>query len=152
MTSSGQAETFTLSTALRRAMHVKYVGEEMGMRMPRVITVYVDATVAISFAADVGNPTGMKFIDLREAWVLELRDKCKCRAIKVATLLNPADFGTKFLTAAEFKRQRSYYLYTPKKPIKMAEAGISMMASMTDKPMMDIKGLDGSSLYSVLYA
>jgi hypothetical protein len=75
MTSSGQAETMALSTALRRAMHVKYIGEELGITMPRVISVYVDATVAISFAADVGNPTGMKFVDLREDWVMELRNR-----------------------------------------------------------------------------
>ena len=32
--SSGSAETYTLSQVLRRAMHVKYVGEEMGLIMP----------------------------------------------------------------------------------------------------------------------
>ena len=57
----------------------------MGIPMPRIIEVYVDATVAISFAADAGNPTGMKFIDLRWGWVCELRDKKICKVIKVAT-------------------------------------------------------------------
>ena len=91
-------------------MHVKYIGEEMGIKMPRVISVYVDATVAIAFAADVGAPTGMKFIDLREGWVMDLRDRKKCQVLKVDTILNPADFGTKILTVKEFRRQRKYYL------------------------------------------
>ena len=112
--SSGSAETYTLSQVLRRAMHVKYVGEEMGLIMPRIITVYVDATVAIAFAADVGNPTGMKFIDLRQGWVIEMRNKSICKAIKVATADNPSDFGTKILNTAEFKRQRRYFLRTPR--------------------------------------
>ena len=29
-------------------------------------------------------------------------------------MLNPADFGTKILTVKEFRRQRKYYLDTPK--------------------------------------
>ena len=82
--------------------------------MPRVITVFVDATVAIAFAADVGNPTGMKFIDLRQAWVMEMRDKLKCRTKKIPTKLNPADFMTKIHEPKEFRRQRNYFLYTPK--------------------------------------
>jgi hypothetical protein len=112
--SSGAAETYALSKALQRAMHVKYIGEEMGIPMPRIIEVYVDATVAISFAADAGNPTGMKFIDLRWGWVCELRDKKRCKVIKVPTESNPADFGTKLSEVGTFRRQRSYYLHTPR--------------------------------------
>ena len=112
--SSGSAETYTLSQVLRRAMHVKYVGEEMGLIMPKIITVYVDATVAIAFAADVGNPTGMQFNDLREGWVVEMRNKSICKAVKVATEDNPSDFGTKILSTAEFKRQRRRFLRTPR--------------------------------------
>ena len=62
----------------------------------------------------LGAPTGMKFIDLREGWVMDLRDRKKCQVLKVDTTLNPADFGTKILTVKEFRRQRKYYLDTPK--------------------------------------
>jgi hypothetical protein len=137
MQSSGQAETMALSNALRRAMHVKYIGEEMGMRMPRVITVYVDATVAIAFAADVGNPTGMKFIDLRDSWVMEMRDKGKCRAIKVDTKLNPADFMTKIHEPAEFKRQRAYFLDTPKYKRPSSNPSGKLVASVELGSVMD---------------
>jgi hypothetical protein len=112
--SSGSAEIYTLSQVLHRAMHVKYIGEEMGLIMPKIITVYVDATVAIAFAADIGNPAGMKFIDLRQGWVIVMRNKSICKAIKVDTADNPSDFGTKILNTAEFKRQRRYFLRTPR--------------------------------------
>lgn len=83
----------------------------------------VDATVAISFAADVGTPSisKMKFIDLREAWVMELRDRGMCKIVKVDTKCNPADFGTKLLSVQEFRRQRQYFLETPKYVRKKAK-------------------------------
>ena len=136
--STGAAETMALSTALRRAMHVKYVGEEMGISMPRVITIYVDATVAISFAADVGAPTRMKFVDLRESWVRDIRDKAKMRAVKVPSFDNPSDFGTKIMDKGEFRRQRDYVLFTPEyvrgKPA--AKLDLAMVASVCDKDSM----------------
>ena len=118
--SSRSAETYTLlqvSQVLRRVMHVKYVGEEKGLAMPKIITVYVDATlagVAIAFAADVDNPTDMKLIDLREGWVIEMRNRSICKAVKADTANIPSDFGTKILNTAEFKRQRRYFLRTPR--------------------------------------
>lgn len=141
-TSSGQAEIYAMSQALRRAMHVKYLGEEMGIPMPRVISIYVDATVAISFAADVGAPTGMKFIDLRQGWVMELRDKDICRTTKVDTKLNPADFGTKILTPGEFKRQRAYFLDTPphRKEKKEAKQVLKLMEQVEECKGIPDKG------------
>ncbi len=152
MLSSGQAETMALSTALRRAMHVKYIGEELGIPMPRVITVYVDATVAISFAADVGNPTGMKFIDLRDDWVLDLRNKDVMRAVKVPTLLNPADFGTKILEPGEFKRQRAYFLDTPKYVHKPeSNRDYSMMTQLLGENFGKYIGGVSAPLFRALY-
>jgi hypothetical protein len=124
--SSGLAETVALSSVLRRAMHVKYVGEEMGIAMPRVITIYVDATVALSFAADVGPPTGMKFVDLRESWVTQLRDRSVVQALKIDTRLNPADFGTKIHDRGEFERQRSFFLDTPRYRRQQATRKVDM--------------------------
>ena len=36
-------------------MHVKYVREEMGLTTPKIIIVYVDATMAFTFADGVGT-------------------------------------------------------------------------------------------------
>jgi hypothetical protein len=150
MTSSGLAETFALSTALRRAMHVKYIGEELGIPMPRVISVYVDATVAIAFAADVGNPTGMKFIDLREDWVLALRNKKLMQAIKIGTARNPADFCTKILEAGEFKRQRAYFLHTPEVKYRAPKGhNLTMMTTLAAADFGQYLG--GSPLHRALF-
>lgn len=127
MQSTGQAETVAMSNALRRAMHVKYVGEEMGISMPKVITIYVDATVALSFAADVGPPTTMKFVDLRESWVRDIKDKGKCRVLKIDGKINPSDFGTKILDRVEFTRQRDFFLFTPNQTrAKPKDAGMNL--------------------------
>jgi hypothetical protein len=118
--------------------------------MPRVISIYVDATVAISFAADVGNPTGMKFIDLREDWVLAMRNKALMQAIKIGTARNPADFGTKILEAGEFKRQRDYFLHTPKVQYKAPKVqSMTMMATLAGADFD--KYLGGSSLFGALF-
>ena len=46
--------------------------------------------------------------------MIEMRNKSICKAIKVDTADNPSDFGTKILNTAEFKRQRRYFLRTPR--------------------------------------
>ena len=46
--------------------------------------------------------------------MIEMRNKSICKAIKVDTADNPSDFGTKTLNTAEFKRQRRYFLRTPR--------------------------------------
>jgi hypothetical protein len=115
-----------------------------------VISVYVDATVVISFAADVGNPTGMKFIDLREDWVLQLRNKKTMQALKIDTNRNPADFGTKILEPGEFKRQRDYFLHTPKTVYKQPkDQNMIMMTSLAGADFG--KYLGGSPLFSALF-
>ncbi len=43
-------------------------------------------------------------IDLREAWITELRDEAKVRAIKISTLDNKSDLLTKVHSHAEFCR------------------------------------------------
>ena len=113
VTSSGHAETIALSDALREAMYIKYIGEELGMVMPEVITIQVDATMAISFAAGVGAPTTMRHIDLRAGWVNELRNRKIIQTVKIDGKINPADFMTKVLSPSEFKRQHEYFVVRP---------------------------------------
>ena len=43
-----------------------------------------------------------------------MRNKSICKAIKVNTADNLSDFGTNILNTAEFKRQRRYFLRTPR--------------------------------------
>jgi hypothetical protein len=116
-----------------------------------VISVNVDATVAIAFAAGLFNTTGMKFIDLREDWVLALRNKKIMQAIKVATARNPADFGTKILEPGEFKRQRAYFLHTQDTKYKAPKQDYSL-TMMTALAGADFgKYLGGSALFGALF-
>ena len=70
-----QRQLHCLMHALRKAMNIKYIGEELGMVMSEIITIQVDATVAISFAAGVGAPATMRHIDLRAGWVNDIRNR-----------------------------------------------------------------------------
>ena len=46
----------------------------------------------------------MKHIDIRAAWVQQIRDKEQIKILKIAGTKNPADFFTKLMTNAEFAR------------------------------------------------
>ena len=53
----------------------------------------------------VSNSTKIKGVfDLREAWITELRDEAKVRAIKISTLDNKSDLLKKVHSLAEFYR------------------------------------------------
>ena len=46
----------------------------------------------------------MKHIDIRAAWVQQIRDKEQIQILKIAGTNNPADFSTKLMTNIEFNR------------------------------------------------
>lgn len=131
VTSSGYAETLALSDALRKAMYIKYIGEELGMKMPDVITIHCDATVAISFAAGVGAPTTMRHIDLRAGWVNDLRNRKIVKTEKIDGKINPSDFMTKILSPSEYKRQHAYFVVRPEASNvkKNGSIGIKMLSA-----------------------
>jgi hypothetical protein len=104
MVSSGEAEVFALSEAIRWALHLKYVGEELGITMPDSVPIMVDATVAIAFAENWQGVGRMKHLDLRAAWIREMKSSVrdrKVRLVKVPGPENKADFFTKILPTAE---------------------------------------------------
>ena len=88
----------------------------------------------------------MKFIDLREAWVREMRNRLICNVVKVPTKDNPADFATKIHSPAEFIRQRAYFLTAPvskpkSKPIKVLPQVQSVMPDVkSDCPISKVLG------------
>ena len=63
----------------------------------------VDAAAAIGFINNTGTVSRMKHLDLREAWVQQLRDKEVVDYYKVVGTDNPADFFTKIPHGAGFK-------------------------------------------------
>ena len=57
-----------------------------------------DSTAAIGFTANVGKVGRMRHIDVRQAWVRQLRDRELITPIKVPGVENRADGFTKLLS------------------------------------------------------
>ena len=67
--------------------------------------VFVDNSSGISFQQSTNPNTKLRGIyDMREAWVQELRNKFKVKAVKVHTDKNLADMFTKCLAATVRRR------------------------------------------------
>ena len=103
-TSSADAESRALSTSIQRGLHTQYLAEELALHLEPTLPVYVDAAAAIGFARNNGGTSKMKHIDIRAAWVQQIRDKKQIKILKIAGTKNPADFFTKLMTNIEFDR------------------------------------------------
>ena len=102
-TSSALAEIYALSETVRQSQLTVWKLEELGVKVTQPIVVQVDNTQAISFQRStclVSKLRGM--VDLRWAWVQELRDKNKIGVEKVDTEMNKADILTKCMPAYKF--------------------------------------------------
>ena len=109
--SSGEAETYALSTSLDLILHRSYVVEEGGMEpVPTPFVINCDATVAIAFSGGSTGRSRMKHIDQRQAWVRQLRDAALTKANKVPTNDNLADLFTKVLKGTSFTSLRDQFL------------------------------------------
>jgi hypothetical protein len=95
--SSAEAELHGLSEGVKQAIHLRNVGEELGIPMPDTVPVMVDASAAKSFAEDTLGVGRMKHLDLRAAWIREMKDSKVVEFIKVDGTVNLADFFTKIL-------------------------------------------------------
>ena len=93
-----------MSEAIRHALHMEYVGEELTISMPERPIVKCDASAAIGFADCVEGVGRMKHIDLREQWVQQMRlnDTIKLKCDGTA---NKADQMTKILPLNAFKAE-----------------------------------------------
>ena len=100
--SSGEAETYALSECVRWGLHIKYIGEELSIDMPDKPTILSDATAALGFAGKADGTGKMKHIDLREAWIRQLKSDDVIR-VKVPGTLNQADPFTKILSLSDFQ-------------------------------------------------
>ena len=81
---------------------MQYLAEELRLSIRAKLKVCVDANAAIGFARNNCGTSRMKQIDIREAWVPQIRDKEKIEVFKIAGTKNPADFFTKLLINAAF--------------------------------------------------
>ena len=104
---SGESEVHAMSDGLRWGLHVSHIGQEFGIPMPSTLQVYVDATAAIGFARSHSGSTRMKHLDLRLAWIRQLKDSSLADFVKLDGEVNKADFFTKLLPRIKFKEQEA---------------------------------------------
>ena len=80
------------------------------------MAIYTDATAAKSFIENTGGASKMKHIDIRSAWVAQVRDRHNFRFDKVAGTANEADAMTKLLEGSEFNVYQEELTYMGEGP------------------------------------
>ena len=93
--SSCEAETHALSETVKTLLNLGFGAKELGFKVKRPISIAVDAAAAISFAQGTAKRSRMKYIDMRQQWVQQLRNKDEIAYTKVAGTDNDADYFTK---------------------------------------------------------
>ena len=112
-----EAEIHAATTAISNFRHSTYVLEEMGINdFPQPFTLQIDNATAEVFMEDTKSNSRLKNIEVRENWVLEMRDHDIVIPEHVSTHDNLADLFTKPLTAPAFKRHVDRTMWI--KPVK----------------------------------
>ena len=103
--SSTAAEIYALAETVRDANLRYWIAEEMDIVVKWPMEVFGDNSSGISFQQSTNPNTKLRDIyDMREAWVRELRNKFKVKAVKIHTEKNLADMLTKCLAASVRRR------------------------------------------------
>ena len=86
-----------LGETVKLGKHMTFLADELGIPVSKPIIIMTDSAGAIGFARNNGGAGKMKHIDIRGAWVQQLRDKGEIEIVHVPGTKNPADFFTKIL-------------------------------------------------------
>jgi hypothetical protein len=112
------SEIYALKEGVKDGRLVQWVAEEMGIATAYPFTVFVDNTQAISFQSDTCPNSKIRgSIDMREAWVKELRDLDIVATQYVEGSSNLADIFTKCFMGPAFLKLK-------KKIVDFQEASI----------------------------
>ena len=103
-TSSGDAESRALSTAVQKGLQLQHIAQELGIQTPEQLQTYCDAEAAIGFAKNNGGGSKMKHLDVRLGWIQQIRQRGQIQLQKIAGPSNPSDFFTKVMAKTEFAR------------------------------------------------
>ena len=104
--SSAESEIHAASDAAKESLHLKYIAEELDMPVPAQMPLGVDAGAALGFIRNTTSVGRQKHINLRMAWVKNLRQPYKIDFTKVLGTENPADLFTKIQTNIAFGLRR----------------------------------------------
>jgi len=111
--SSGASEVMGAGNASQDFLHLSYISRDMGILFPKPFKLQMDNDAARIFAEGSCFRSKMKHIDCAQEWVKILRDKSICTPVRVDSKDNLADFFTKILDVATFRRLRSRLMYHP---------------------------------------
>ena len=103
--SSAEAEVCAAAEGLKLAKHVKYICDELGVEsvdVPNRIHIGVDTSVAVAFASNTQIRSQMKRVNLRWAWVHDLKNRYVVDLYKIDGATSPSDCLTKILNGPEF--------------------------------------------------
>jgi hypothetical protein len=99
------SEIYALKEGVKDGRLVQWVAEEMGIVTAYPFTVCVDNTQALTFQSDTCPNSKIRgSIDMREAWVKELRDLEIVATQYVEGVRNLADIFTKCFMGPAFRR------------------------------------------------
>ena len=110
-TSSAYGETLAGADGTTATLHIGYVADELGAPFPKPHLINIDASAAKSFFENTGGASKMKFIDIREGWIQQVRDHKQIQFVKIDGTLNPADTFTKLLERKEFEVYQDALMY-----------------------------------------
>ena len=114
---SSAAEIYAASVALSEFFHRSYVSDEMGWSIGLPLEIQVDNAAAIAFSNGNTRRSKLRHIDVRQQWVVQLRDAEVCRLVKVDTKEKLADPFTKLFTGEEHARLRELYMFEQQMPL-----------------------------------
>jgi len=108
-TSSADSETHAAGDSARVALHLANICDEIDIKVPKPLVMMMDAQASRDFIEATGTSTRMKHIDLREAWICNLRSTLHSKQMIIeweAGELNESDFLTKITTGEKFRKRQ----------------------------------------------
>ena len=101
--SSAAAEIYAASVVLSHTMYLSYMSDKLSILVETLIKIQVNCQTAISFATGTVKKSKLRNINTRQDWFQALCDTAVVKLVKVHTLDNLADLGTKLLDPGTFE-------------------------------------------------
>ena len=107
-TSSADSELHAAKDALSEALHLWHVAEELEIPLAPKIIIGLDAGAALGFIKNTSTcSSNLKHINLRLAWVKQIRNRSLVEFEKIPGTENPADLFTKIQGLGVFQQMES---------------------------------------------
>jgi hypothetical protein len=102
--SSAAAEIWAFSQAVKEAQSILWRAADLGAPIKYPFDIYEDNSAAVTFQKTTSPSTKLKGVfNLMDAWIRELKDSSKIRAVKIPSNKNPSNTLTKCQQASELR-------------------------------------------------